>query len=284
MRWLKYVFFLTFAAVILVACTENDDSATQQEQLVTPVEVTKLAIGTLEIEQTFYGKLSPDNLINIIPFRNGEISEVLIENGEEVEEGDVIARISPGNFRIEAPADGFIQQLTVKEGTLVSNTNPIGAIVSIDPIQLDMHATSDQLALFEKDQELSATINDEVFAGTVNYIAVMPDDSGLYPIQATIENQEQELKPGMIAQVNIVETKLDNELIIPTEALVEENNATYVYVVENNIAKKVQIEVLLSQTETSAIQGDVKEGDEIVVKGQLTLEDGSQVEIMKGDQ
>jgi membrane fusion protein, multidrug efflux system len=284
MKWLKPITLITLSAILLAACNETNNSADNQEDLITPVEVEAAKIGTLNVEQVFYGRLTPNETTPIIPTRPGEIATTEVENGDEVEEGDVIATTTPGSIAIEAQQDGFIHDLTIKEGTIVTNTNPIGAIVSIDPIKLELHATAEQLALFDKDQQIEVTINEYQAKAEIQYIPITPDESGLYKIEARINNPNARFKPGMIAEAQITESKVSNELIVPTEAVMEENDTYYIYIVENNAVKRIEVKILITQTEQTAITGDIKAGDEVVTKGQHTLVEGSKVEVMKEEQ
>ncbi|MRG85093.1 efflux RND transporter periplasmic adaptor subunit [Salinibacillus xinjiangensis] len=287
MKWKKTAAIIASAIFLLTACTKGEDhSAEQEEELITPVETVQVEKGTLNINQTFYGRITPEMIAQVIPPRSGEISELNVENGDEVEEGDVLARVTPGNLAVEAPIDGYIQELTVKEDSLVSQENPIASIVALDPINVSFSVTADQLELFEKDQEINlvvSAVNTEATA-TVDSISLTTDDTGLYPITASLNNEEQNIKPGMVADISITTEMIEDELIIPTEALIEDGDTTYVYVIKDNVAERTEVEVLATQTESSAIKGELKKDTEVVTKGQLTLTDGSKVEVMKGDE
>ncbi|SET25461.1 RND family efflux transporter, MFP subunit [Salinibacillus kushneri] len=287
MKWKKAIGILLFATFVMTACTnEKDQAEEEEEELITPVETSQVEEGTLTIEQTFFGRVTPDRMAQVIPQNAGEISELNVENGDEVEANDVIARTSPGNLAIEAPIDGTVQDLNVDEDSLVSNQEPMATVIDLDSLNVSIQATSEQLDLFEKDQEVTlnfSTIEDDI-TGTIDNISVKTDDTGLYPITATVKNEEHTLKPGMVAKITIPEDKIKDALIVPTEAIIEENDKSYIYVIQDNTAHYTEVEVLGAQTESTAIKGDVEKGAEIVTRGQLTLTDGGKVEVMKGEE
>jgi membrane fusion protein, multidrug efflux system len=282
LRKMIYILSLLF---ILAACSSNsNDSKTETEELITPVEVAEVSKGNLTLTHTFYGKISAEHLTPLIPPSSGQIMDLEVANGEEVEEGDAIAYLSPGYIPIEAPHDGVVEQLTVKEGSIVTNTNPIGTVVSLHPLKVTFHATEKQRSLFGTGESVKITINEQDAEATIDYISHMPDDTGLYIIEATLDNADEKFFIGMIAVAQIPEETIENELIVPTQAIIQENEEHFVYVVKENIARKVPVEILATQTENSAIKGDISVGSEIVTKGMLTLTDGSKVEVMGRDE
>ncbi|GAA0487111.1 hypothetical protein GCM10008986_10710 [Salinibacillus aidingensis] len=287
MKWKKGMVVLLAAAFLMTACTnESDQADEEEEELITPVETAQVEKGSLTIEQTFFGRVTADRMAQVIPTNAGEISELNVENGDEVEEDEVLARTSPGNLAIEAPIAGIVQDLTMNEDSLVSNQNPVASIIDLDSLNAGMQVTEEQLDLFKEDQEVTlnfSTLEKDVTA-TVESIAVKTDDTGLYPVSASFENEDHKIKPGMVAEITIPEEKISDALIVPTAAIVEENNASYVYVIKDNTAHYTEVEVLGAQTESTAIKGDIKKGAEVVTKGQLTLTDGGKVEVMKGEE
>src|SRR5699024_9962693 len=107
----------------------------------------------------------------------------------------------------------------------------------------------------------------------------MPDDSGLYPVEATIDNEDEKILPGEMAKLSIPEKKIKDALIVPTEAVIEESGSSYVFVLEDDTVTKAEVTVKETQSDESAIKGDVEKGDVIITSGQHSLEDGSKVNV-----
>lgn len=60
-----------------------------------------------------------------------------------------------------------------------------------------------------------------------------------------------------------------------------DSDEAYIFVVDGDVAKKVVVEVIETQTEETAIDGEVDEGVDVIVNGQFTLTDGSEIEVIK---
>nr|WP_302328544.1 efflux RND transporter periplasmic adaptor subunit [Salirhabdus salicampi] len=237
----------------------------------------------MTIHQSFYGKFIPSNTTPIVTSRTGEVENLNVRKGDVVEEGELIATIHPGNVKIEAKTTGVIQQLDVKEGDVVSPQSALGVIVSLDPIDALFHVTADQLSLFSSNDSLSidvSSINKSV-RGDVQFVSSTANETGLFEVELSIDNHNIQLKPGMVGILQVPITQMENELIIPTRAVHYVSGDPYIYIIKENIAVRKEISILQSQSEQTAITGDLYEGAKVVTKGQFTLTDGGTVRIMK---
>ncbi|MFD2658185.1 efflux RND transporter periplasmic adaptor subunit [Gracilibacillus thailandensis] len=284
----RLLFLLMIVIITLVACSENSDEEEEQVERVTPVETGEVTKGDLVMERNFYGRTMPNQTTPVIPSVAGEIDELEVENGDKVEEDDDIAIISSpqGNITVEAPADGVISQLEAKEGSMVSNQDPLATIIDLEQLTVQLQVPDVQLELFEKGKEVTLLLQsaeEETHEAEIEYVADAANEAGLFPIDLSFDNETTHYKAGVIATVVLEDTVIEDSLLIPTAALVEENDDTYVYVVEDDTAKKVEIDVQATQSELTAIQAELNEGDQIITSGQLTLVDGSKISVVEED-
>ncbi|WP_164667612.1 efflux RND transporter periplasmic adaptor subunit [Virgibacillus doumboii] len=269
---------------VLAACNQNEESSgDNQEETATPVETVKAEKGNLVIEKQLYGRTAPASTTPITLQNPGEITELEVENGEMVEEDDLIATIQTarGNQNIYASTDGEIAQLNGQEGAMASNSEPLAVIADFNDMKLNFTVTADTLDLFEKEDTFTATIDDKKYDAEITSISTMPNDTGLYPVEATVENKDDAILAGMVAIMNVPENRIKDTIILPTEAIVEESSETFVYVIEDNKAVKKTVTVKETQSAESAIEGEVKAGDQVVTNGQLTLSDESLVNVVE---
>ncbi|MCD5324093.1 MULTISPECIES: efflux RND transporter periplasmic adaptor subunit [Pontibacillus] len=187
------------------------------------------------------------------------------------------------NAAIVATISGEVTSVNGEVGDMVSGQQPFATIVALNPITLQVSVTADELSLFKKDQEIPAFMSslDEDVTSKVTYISSITNDSGLYPVEATVTNADAKIKPGMMATLQLPEMTVADKILVPTSAVVEENEETYVYIIEEERAVKTAVEVVRAQSDLTAITGDVTEGDQVVTKGQLTLSDDNKIRIMK---
>jgi len=279
-----YLGLLTIILItFLSACDQNEDTDTETEEQVIPVETIHVTEGDLAIEKTLYGRIAPSSTTPVLIQTPGEIDKLEVENGDQVEEDELIAKLKTpaGIQEIKAPEAGEIMKLEVKEGDITSDTEPLAMIVDMDELIINFSVTSNVRALFEKEGTYQTMIDGDEYEIEITSIHSLPDDTGLYPIEATVENKDNNLLPGMIAMLSLPEKKVENTLLLPTEAIFEDSDGAYVYIVKDNLAEKRKINIIESQSDKTAFEGEVNEGDEVIINGQLTVSDGSKVDVIE---
>ncbi|QAS53331.1 efflux RND transporter periplasmic adaptor subunit [Halobacillus litoralis] len=216
-----------------------------------------------------------------------EQARVAVDQAElQVEQANVQlsqAQDQASNEAVTAPATGEVSTMNAGEGDFVTNQQPFATVVSLNPMTVTASVTAEQLPLFEKGEEIEVEISslDQKVTAKVAYVSSVPDDTGLYPVEATVGNDKEKIKPGMMATFLLPENVVEDTLIVPTDSVVEENDDTYVYHVVDEKVVRVDVEVLEGQSDFTAISADLPENAEVITTGQLTLSDGDKVSIMK---
>ncbi|GGJ91632.1 hypothetical protein GCM10007063_12800 [Lentibacillus kapialis] len=283
-------FFLTAAAIVLIsmlaACSQNEDDNEEQEEQPTAVETAKAASGDLVIKKSLYGRTEPGSTTPVTLQSAGEITELKVENGDTVEEDEHLATVktAAGSQHINASKAGEIAQLTAEEGAMASpDSGPLMIIADFDPLTINLTVAAETLDLLGTGDTYPVTIDDQEYEAEITSVASMPNDTGLYPVEADISNGDGHITTGTVANLQVPENRVKDTMILPTEAIVTESGETFVYVVKDNQAVKTNVTIQESQSEETAVKGDVAEGDQVVVNGLLTLSDGMEVNVIEGE-
>ena len=88
----------------------------------------------------------------------------------------------------------------------------------------------------------------------------------------------------MFADVTFHTDVNDNAVVIPTEAILTSGSTQYVYVVEDDTAKYVEIETGLTGTGVTQVTSGLSMGQQLVTVGQSYLHDGDAVRIVSGEE
>lgn len=184
---------------------------------------------------------------------------------------------------ITAPAAGQLTNLNISVGEFISAQSPFASIISTDAIEVVASISADRLMLMEIGDTVEVRFSGvtEPKQGTVSYISTSADSSGLFTIEVQVKNENNQLRPGMVATIIVEQVLVENSVIVPTSAIIERQGIAYVYVTQGNAAILTEIEVSRYDTGFSAITGDIHEGDKVVVKGQNLLSDGDPIRIVK---
>ncbi|MBM7601255.1 multidrug efflux pump subunit AcrA (membrane-fusion protein) [Virgibacillus halotolerans] len=269
---------------ILAACND-DDTDQQSENRKTSVETEAVVKDDFIIEKSVYGRISPSSTTPVTLDAPGEIDSLEVENGDKVTKDDLIATLKTpaGQQNIRAPKDGEIAKVEASGGDMVSDEDPLAVIIDMEKLKLEFTVTASVQSLFSKDDTLEANVDDYELKVKIKSIGNMPDDTGLYPIKATAENKDKAILPGMVATILVPEKRVKDAMIVPTEAVVEEDGSAFLFVIKDDEAEKIDVEIEETQSDKTAIKGDVKAGDQVVINGQTTLDDGEAVDVVKGE-
>ncbi|HLS09900.1 efflux RND transporter periplasmic adaptor subunit [Lentibacillus sp.] len=283
MRKILLTFMVMLLISMLAACSQDEETNDEQEEQVTAVETEEAGKGDLVIEKSLYGRTEPGSATPVMVQAPGEVTELEVENGDTVEEDDHLATIqtAAGSQTIYASRAGEIAQLTAEEDAMASDSEPLMVIADFDPMKINLTVAADTLDLLETGDTYPVVIDDQEYEAEITSVGTMPDDTGLYPVEATVENDDDDILSGMVTMMNVPEKRIDDSILLPTEAVLTENDESFVYVVEDNQAVRKNVTIQETQSEETAVEGDVQEGDQVVVNGLLTLSDGMNVNVVQ---
>lgn len=188
--------------------------------------------------------------------------------------------------KIIAPISGEVTAVHGGVGDVISSSSPFTTIVDVTKLNVEAQLSAEQSALFQNGQEVQVEIPslNERFTAKITYLSNVANEAGFYPLEASVQNHEGKIKPGMIAKI-IHETKVSEEaLLVPTNAVIEKGSQAFIFVVKDGKAVQTPVTIIQAQTELTAIAGKgLSEKDQIVTKGQNTLADGNKVRIIEGE-
>ena len=281
----KIVQLLLIVGVIftLSACGNKDETKEKESSQTYPVIVEDVVKGDLSAEKTIYGQVSPIKQTPIMLQSPGNIEELKVENGSKVAKNDTIAVVqtATGNQTITAPEKGMLAKLPSTSGEFVTNEEPFAVIIDMSEVKVQMQVSQKINKLFKKDNDVSVYIDGDKYIGKILALDPMTNDQGQYLVDVRVVNKDNKILPQSMAKVIVSEVLKKDALIIPTESIVNANDESFVYTIEDNKAKKVLVEVLETQTDKSAVKADLKDNEQVITEGQLTLSDGAKVEIQK---
>lgn len=197
---------------------------------------------------------------------------------------------------IKAPADGTVTEVPAKEGQVP--TGYLAKIETIDKLRIESQIKEydkNSIGVGTQVEITSDSLMGESYKGKVISIdpAPMPvsedNKSGevLYKTVIEIdEGQEEKFAPGMTLRVKYIISQEENTFKVPSDAIFERDNKSYVLALKDLGKDKYQIEKvevtrgLENDAETAIKSKDLKEGDKILATSGGYGE-GSQVKLMR---
>jgi membrane fusion protein, multidrug efflux system len=189
------------------------------------------------------------------------------------------ARTRLQKARITAPFAGVTGLRNVSAGDYVEVGQELVQLVRLDPIELDLRAPEVVLSSLAVGQTVLFGVDayrDERFEAKVVAIAPTVDAGGRsVALRASLSNPDLKLRPGMSARVRITLSTSGSALLVPEQAVWPMGEQKTVFVIDQGKAKQVPVELGTRLPGQVEVTSGLKDGDEVVVAGQLKLRDGA---------
>ncbi len=231
-----------------------------------------------------YNRLTP-------MYKNGSLPQVKYVDVEtklaQARAAAAIAKKSLDDCKLCAPADGFIGRRSVEPGVNVLPDMPVINIVKIKRVYALVPVSENEVSSVRKGGRAEITIaalDNAQFTGTVEEIGVVADPiAHTYKIKIAIANRNDEIRPGMICNVLLIEKNSVRRLVVPTGSVsVDAEGRTFVYVLDKSQSRALRKFVVTGNLLRHGIEiiSGLDEGEEIVVAGQQKLADNSLVRVV----
>ncbi len=192
-----------------------------------------------------------------------------------------LAKLNYSYSAVRAPIDGIVTTRDIKLGQNVAVGDVTFRITNRERLEAELKIPQTELAKFGVGH--TATLHVDSMPGTLFEAEIarisptIDTQTGTFRATAIIDNADGYLAPGMFARFTIAYEKHDDVLIVPSEAIVVEDDLTTVYVVSDGAVDKRAVRTGISADGRIEVLSGLKDRDEIVVVGQASLREGSKV-------
>jgi multidrug efflux system membrane fusion protein len=205
------------------------------------------------------------------------------------------ARLNLQFTQIHSPISGKTGPILLQPGNLVSVngiTAPLVSITEVQPIKVSFALPQVDLpriqARAKTQQGLNAVValhdagGDHDLTAPVNFISnAVVATSGTIELRASFANADLSLVPGQLVDVVVDLASIPSAVVVPREAVNQGPAGAYVYVVdpEENVAQMRPVKIAFDDGVNDAVEGNVHDGDQVIVDGQLRVIPGGKVVI-----
>jgi len=194
---------------------------------------------------------------------------------------------------IRAPFDGQLGIRQVNAGQMINAGQQVISLQSLDPVFADFALPQQNFAKLSQGLEIRVTtdaVPGRVFTGKLTAVNSMVDVATRnVTVQATLENPDHVLRPGMFGKVEVVLPEKQRALVIPGSAISYAPFGDSVYVIEKKKDPKTGqdsqtirqqfVRVGEARGDLVSITNGLKVGDTVVGTGVFKLRNGMAVTI-----
>jgi HlyD family secretion protein len=192
------------------------------------------------------------------------------------------AREQLANATVTAPISGYVSAVNGQVGEMASPQSPVVTIVDTDPLIVKANLSEEEVTSVKKGDKVKIHLSalSKELEGTVTAISpVMDQTLRAYPVEISLAKQDASLKADMVVSIQFAHQQASNMLVVPRKAVFDENGKQFVYKLEGDTAKKVEVQTGTESSDLVEVKAGLKEGEKIVVRGQTLLKDGAKVHI-----
>ena len=232
---------------------------------------------------------------------------------EQVRSALSSAEVELDQTLVVAPFDGVVGRRYLDRGAFAAANSPVLSVVDLSTIKITVPVPERDAGKIELGQPATVRVGSipgDGFAGRVARLgAVFDPDSATTRAEIEVDNPDGRLKPGLFATVSIAFDTGGSALLVPREAVLDEDGRSWVFVLaeaspmvaasearaageDGNgdgsgdpsgatplAARRLEVQVLGTSPDGGemAVEGDLEPGQRVITLGHEALADGAPV-------
>jgi membrane fusion protein, heavy metal efflux system len=286
--------FIPLCLVLALASHAEDAHRKANTIVLDENGVKNLRIETVEAEETdFEETIFALGRVNVLPGQRAIVSSripgrafsVLALPDQQVDENEELMWVEsrqpgdpPPKVMLAAPMSGIISKVDIAVGQPITPDQSLIEIVNLDTVEASAQVPQHLASKLSKDQlahiRLPA-VPGKIFEAKLAHLGVVAD-SGTGTIEAAfhVPNPDKLLRPGLMAEFNIVVSKREGVVSVPRGSLQGDVASRFVYVKDfelPNAFVKTQVQVGQMNDRFIEITSGLLPADEVVTRGAYSL-------------
>ena len=192
------------------------------------------------------------------------------------------------NTVLKSPITGVVTARNYDPGDM-TGAQPVLTVGQTTPnVKVVINVNESDLAVVKHGMTVDVTFDaydGEKFTGRITRVAPALDiPTRTFPVEVTVANNDERIRPGMFARVGINLGARDN-VVVPDRAVVKQTGSAnkYVYTYSNGTVAYKKVELGQRLDDSFELLSGIEDGDTVVIAGQVRLADGVAVSVMNND-
>ena len=255
-----------------------------------PLRTINPKVGDISIEFRITGSVAPRNRLEIKPQVSGRIEDILVNEGQNVKKGEILAWMSSSDRAslldavrtkgaeemkkwediynptpIISPLDGFIIDRSKEPGQSVTMSDVM--LVMADTLIISANVDETDLRYLFIGQNVKIFLDaypDQSFTGIVEHIAYesqVINNVTVYELKILPKNAPNAFRAGMTATIEVTANKRNKTMLLPVAAVTEKGDSFFVTLKNGE------------KTEQRKVATGISNGKKVEIKSGITLED-----------
>ena len=190
------------------------------------------------------------------------------------------------NTYLLSPVSGIITAKNYDDGDMYSAQMPVLTVMDINSVKVVVNLSESFYGDVKMGMPVKISFDvfpNESFNGKVTLIYPTIDErTRTFGVEVKLNNNNYKVRPGMFARVSMGFGN-KKHVVVPDQAIIKQigSGARFVFVYNNGKVEYTQVELGQRLGDEYEVISGIKSGSEVVISGQTTLVDGSEVNVVK---
>jgi membrane fusion protein (multidrug efflux system) len=181
---------------------------------------------------------------------------------------------------VKAPISGYVTKVNVREADSVHRDDELFTISRTDRMKAIAWISEKEISDIRKGMSAYATWNGQRIEGKVVQVDLaMNQDERAFQAVIELSNPGKSLKPGTTIEIKIITFSSPETIVVERKDLLKDNDSFFVFILGQGAAEKRPVKPGRHQGLDVEILEGLNPGDELIVEGQMLLDQGVKVKI-----
>lgn len=182
---------------------------------------------------------------------------------------------------VRAPISGVLTKVNVRESDNVQPDDELFTVSRVDKLKSKLWISDKEIRRFRKGLPAHATWNRVEISGKVVQVDMsINKDMQAFGVTVELDNPAKIPLTGVVAAVNVDLYSNPEAVVVERKNIFKEGEKTYVFVADGGAASKKFVVLGNSHGLDVEVVGGLAPGDELIVEGQMHLQDGAKIRII----
>ncbi len=255
----------------------------------TSVEVQQVVIDSINKMYPATSVIEAKKSYNVVSKTDGILNDIFFKESSFVEKGDklfsILSTSSIGEILITAPFNGYVGITDYKIGDKLQNGDLLLTLDDMSSMKAFIYLPEKILPQISGNIKYVASSKlfpKQKYFGIISNIDQRVDrDSRTIRAYALIDNINNNLRPGLLLNIDIILDEIKDTMLIPEKAILTSKDYSYVFIIDKNLAKLKKVNLGITSNGMVQILSGIKSDDKVVTLGHEKLKDGSKIKIIE---
>lgn len=180
---------------------------------------------------------------------------------------------------VKATISGKIEDCSIEVHDRITQSQELCVISGEGKNRVSFYVTQRMMKNLSVGDKIEIEKNSSTYDAYISEVSSMVDsETGLFKVKAQMDDTE-EIAAGSTVKLKLVTDHVENSMLVPIDAIYYSNGNAYVYVYQDGIAVRTQVEVGLEDTEYAQIVSGLSGNELVVSTWSSNLYEGAKVRL-----